>query len=377
MLVSARDFVAVCLFLCVALWACDTALAAGPCELPRTNIHHVTDFAQELPGCAHVPKGDWIFGSYSNKSLILQTIESTGYTPFCLVDIVNGFRMKAYEDAKVYTDFSVELSKRVPTLKWNDFLSVPSHVQRWISVAVADPGASLKTVWENIESIPSEMIEWAQDKQREASCRGGLQASKVWCTAAGAAIVELYGGARKKAGQIVSEVAEKELSPISIMRDKILKKFGKEAIVTEPVRYNSSDTLFKYQILAKFKDSDQAFAHMNIRVEDGILQLDSINVNEDFRRMKVGWALFEKALATVPGATMVKSTDFQEVNKQFVDEALAAGKSVEEAIKNAPSYQMFERFGFSEIVPGSIKSYVNDDGTLSYEAWFRKPVPSN
>ena len=101
-------------------------------------------------------------------------------------------------------------------------------------------------------------------------------------------------------------------------------------------------------------------AYLQIKYEQGVLEIEYIAVHEDFRRMHLGFELMRLVLQQYPEVEVITVSNLIETNFKVKQAYLAQGYSIEDAIRETPAYKIRARLGFSEIVPGSIAPPHND-----------------
>lgn len=86
-----------------------------------------------------------------------------------------------------------------------------------------------------------------------------------------------------------------------------------------------------------------------------IIHISSIGA--DFKKIGVATALFAILLRRFPKTEEIYTDFLGETNREEVEKGIASGLSIEESIKQTPTYKIRALMGFSEIIPQSINKF--------------------
>jgi hypothetical protein len=95
------------------------------------------------------------------------------------------------------------------------------------------------------------------------------------------------------------------------------------------------------------------------------LEVGTMTTADEYQQMGVGEALMEGLLRKFPETQIISTGALVKTNEYLLETAMRKGLSLEAAIKETPAYKIRARFGYTEIVPGSI--------TRDYGFKVRKP----
>lgn len=107
-------------------------------------------------------------------------------------------------------------------------------------------------------------------------------------------------------------------------------------------------------IIIKDNKTNQEIAELNYRYSDETKQFTVKYIEATKKQLGLAHLLFTAALTKHPEAKTISTTMLLETNEQVVRQALALGMSLENAIKETPSYKLGKSFGFDKILKDSI-----------------------
>lgn len=107
-------------------------------------------------------------------------------------------------------------------------------------------------------------------------------------------------------------------------------------------------------IIVKDHKTNQEIAELDYRFNDETHQFTVKYIEATKKNLGLAHLLFTVAFAKHPEVKSISTTMLLETNEQVVRQALAQGMTVENAIKETPSYKLGKSFGFDKIQKDSI-----------------------
>lgn len=96
---------------------------------------------------------------------------------------------------------------------------------------------------------------------------------------------------------------------------------------------------------------------MEVVIYGKTLVIMALEVSPPYRRIGVSEALLEVALKSAPEVEVISTTYLSQDNARILNENLSKGMPLEEAIRQTPAYAIRAKFGFTQIVEGSVSEH--------------------